>query len=344
MFTNTILNFTLGSQIGSGGQANVFNAIDHQLNANIVIKKIPKSNFTDINRFFEESRKLYLSRHHNVVDIMYGCQDMTYVYLAMPLYRNGSLKSIIDTRYLTEREIIRYSLQFLSGLNNIHSKGLLHYDIKPENILIDDSNKALISDFGLAEYMGAYGFANLSGTTEELAPPEFFNQPIHNLKFDIYQAGLTLYRICNGDLIFLDQLSKSFVSRGISNPTNFINKVQRGNFPDRSFFLPHISEPLRRIIRKALKPDPSERYNSVIEILNSLSKIENSNDWHYSIVTDLETWQKTNYSVTCELNKAHNNYEVIALKNGRRVTRFCRTFTSLNDTRSLLYNCLNSNW
>ena len=344
MFTNTILNFTIGSQIGTGGEATVFIAEDHQLNTEIVVKKIPKTNFTDINKFFEESRKLYLSKHHNVVKIMYGCQDLTHIYLAMPFYSNGSLKSIIDNRFLTEREIIRYSLQFLSGLNNIHSKGLLHYDIKPENILIDASNKALISDFGLAEYMGAYGFATLNGTTQELAPPEFFSQPAHNIKFDIYQSGLTLFRICNGDAIFFEQLSNAFISKGVSNPTNFINKVKRENFPDRSFFLPHISEPLRKIIRKALKADPNQRFNSVIEMLNSLSKIENANDWLYTTSGDVQIWSQSNYSVTCTYNSSSNNYQVIALKNSRRVIKYCQTLISKNEADNLLYTCLNTNW
>lgn len=344
MFTNTILNFTIGTQIGAGGEATVFIATDHQLNTDIVVKKIPKSNFTDIDKFFDESRKLYLSQHHNVVKIMYGCQDLTYIYLAMPLYTKGSLKSIIDNRFLTEREIIRYSLQFLSGLNNIHSKGLLHYDIKPENILIDDSNKALISDFGLAEHMGAYGFATVNGTTQELAPPEYFSQPVHNMKFDIYQAGLTLFRICNGDAIFFEQLTNAFISRGISNPTNFINKVQRENFPNRSFFLPHISEQLRRVIRKALKADPNQRYNSVIEMLNSLSKIENANDWLYSTIANGEIWSKANYSVTCNYIDTSNNYKIVALKNTRRATKFCKTVATKSEAYQLLYDCLNSNW
>lgn len=344
MFTNTILSFTQGAQIGNGGEATVFTATDHQLNAEIVVKKIPKASFTDINKFFEESKKLYLSKHHNVVKIMYGCQDKDHIYLAMPLYKNGSLKSVIDRKYLTEREIIRYSLQFLSGLNNIHSKGLLHYDIKPENILIDDSNKALISDFGLAEFMGAYGFANRTGTTEELAPPEYFFQPAHNIKFDIYQAGLTLFRICNGDEIFFEQLANAFLSKGVGDPKNFVKNIQKEIFPNRKFFLPHISEPLRRIIRKAIKADPDARYNSIIEMLNSLSKIENANDWVYSKTGNIETWLKPNYSVNCTYLNASGNYQITALKNSRRITKYCKTEDSQENANALLKNCLNSNW
>ena len=344
MFTNTILNFTLGAQIGSGGEAEVFLAFDHQLNAQVVVKKIPKTNFTDLTKFFEESKKLYLTRHHNVVRIMYGCQDLDHIYLAMPYYTNGSLKSVIDGRFLTAREIIRYTLQFLSGLNNIHSKHLLHYDIKPENILIDDTNKALISDFGLAEYMGAYGFAYISGTTREFAPPELFSQAVHNVKFDIYQSGLTLYRICNGESIFLDQLTNAFISRGITNDANFINNIAREKFPNRSFYLPHIPRALRRVITKTLKANPSDRYNSVLEILNDLSKITNANDWVYSKTAHIENWTKPNYIVTCTFQHTHNNFTVVALKNGRRKTDYCSTLGTQTEAYNFLYDCLNTDW
>lgn len=341
--TETKLNFEIGAKIGNGGEGEVYHAFDPQLNANIAVKKVPIAKFTHQDLYFEESRKLYLTNHHNIVKVIYACKDDDFIYLSMPFYKNGSLKGLIDNRFLTTREIIRYSLQFLSGLNNIHSKGLIHFDIKPENILINNSNQALISDFGLAEYTGHYGFASNSGTTQVLAPPEYFNQPVHNLKFDIYQAGLTMYRICNGENIFLSQLDNAFISRGNRNDANFIQKLQAGNFPNRQFFLPHIPRQLRKIVSTALKPNPDDRYSSVIAILNDLSKINSANDWTYS--TDNsgnETWKKHNYIVTCL--KTNNIFTVSALKNGRQNRSFCKTVQNEVEKNTLLYDCLNTNW
>lgn len=96
--------------------------------------------------------------------------------LAMPFFEKGSLKKLLDSRNLTVKEIIRYALQFLSGLNNIHSKGVLHFDLKPENILISDSNVAVISDFGLAEYIARTGTSRVGGVTPDIMPPEFYSQ------------------------------------------------------------------------------------------------------------------------------------------------------------------------
>lgn len=344
MFTNSLLSFTLNNQIGSGGEAEVYLATDHQLNAKIVIKKIPKSNFSDIEKFFEESKKLYLTTHHNIVKIMYGSQDNNFVYLALPHYKNGSLKGLIDRRFLTSREIIRYSLQFLSGLNNIHSKGLIHFDIKPENILIDESNKALISDFGLAEYMGHYGFATVNGTTPIFAPPELFTQAQHNIKFDIYQAGITLYRMCIGDVTFFQQVNDAFISRGITDQVHFINNLTREKFPKRNYFLPHIPKPLRNVVKRAIKADPNNRYNSILEMLNDISKIEIANDWAYLKLENIETWKKEKYVVTCTENSTNNKFTVHALKNSRRKTIYCKVCDNKEEANNLLYECLNSIW
>lgn len=346
MFTNTLLTFHLGDRIGEGGEAAVYKAVDTQLNADIVIKKIPKTRFKgDINKYFEESQKLYLSSHHNVVKIIYGCQDDEFIYLAMPLYAKGSLKSIYDDRFLTCREIIRYSLQFLSGLNYIHSKQLLHYDIKPENILIDDTNKASISDFGLAQYLGMYGFATVEGTTPAFAPPEYFKQTEHNIKFDIYQSGLTLFRLCNGDEIFFQQLDDaSYNSKGTTSFDNLIASIDREKFPNRNYFLPHIPKSLIRVIKKAIKANPDDRYDSIIDILNDLSRIEDGNDWKYTKNDNIESWSQLNRSVTCTFNITNNKYTILALKNNKRKTLYCATLNDYKEAYNLLYNCLNTNW
>ncbi|MXD18237.1 protein kinase, partial [Escherichia coli] len=79
--------------------------------------------------FFQEARLLYASAHSNIVQICYAARDDKNIYIAMPFYSNGSLSSLMAQKNLTSREIIRYGIQFLSGLNHIHSKGLMHFDI-----------------------------------------------------------------------------------------------------------------------------------------------------------------------------------------------------------------------
>ena len=343
LFTQTNLDFKIIKKIGNGGEGEVYKANDRQLNSIIAIKKVPIAEFKKESQYFEEAKKIYRTKHNSIVPIKYGCKDSKFIYIAMPLYENGSLKSIMDKRFLSSREIIKYSLQFLAGLNHIHVKKLLHFDIKPENILITKSNQAVISDFGLAEYTGRYGFSKINGTTEILAPPEFFAQKEHNIKYDIYQAGITLYRMSVGDKIFINQVKKAHLKKGSSSRTHFIDALNKGKFPDRASHFEHIPIALKKVINTALQPNPDKRYDSVLDMMNDLAGIDKSDDW--ILETDYKVyqrWKKPNYEVHCELKGS--NWNVKSTKNGRRKTAYCGSKLSNNDKKTLTYRSLSTDW
>ncbi len=343
LFTQTNLDFKLIRKIGNGGEGEVYKANDRQLNSIIAIKKVPIKEFKKESQYFEEAKKINLTKHNNIVPIKYGCKDAEFIYIAMPLYENGSLKKLMDSRFLSSREIIKYSLQFLAGLNHIHVKKLLHFDIKPENILITKSNQAVISDFGLAEYTGRYGFSKINGTTEILAPPEFFVQKEHNIKYDIYQAGITLYRMCVGDDVFLSEVNDAHMKKGVSHRNNFIDALNKGKFPSRSSHFEHIPIALKKVINCAINPEPNDRYNSVLEMMNDLAGIDKSDDW--ILDTDYNTYQrciKPNYEVICNYNGT--DWSVKATKNGRRKTDFCKNKLNNNDKKTLTYRSLSTDW
>ncbi len=343
LLTEAKLNFDLGEKIGKGGEGEVYQAKDHQLNATLAVKKVAHGKFINGSQFFEEAKKLYLTRHRNVVEVNYGCKDEDYIYLAMPFYQKGSLKGICDSRFLSSREIIRYGLQFLSGLHHIHSKGLIHFDVKLENILISNSDQALISDFGLAQHTGNYGFSRVFGTTKVYAPPELFDQAKHNLKFDIYQAGITLLRMCIGDKIFNDQINQALIKRGHKADANLIERLKKGTFPDRTYHFPHIPKPLRKVIANALNPDPNNRYDTVLEMQNDLAKIEHGNDWLFT--TDYEgneTWTDGSRKLIAMFDGT--NWFVECTKNNRRKTDYCKKGLNNSDKNSLLYRALMSQW
>lgn len=141
--------FDLDTEIGQNGRnSQTYTARDHQLDAEIVIKKIEKGKLNSPVEFFDESKALYASSHPNVVPVHYACEDATHIYIAMPFYRNGSVNELITGKFMTVREIVKVGCQVLSGLHNIHSKGLIHFDVKPDNILLSDRGEALISDLG----------------------------------------------------------------------------------------------------------------------------------------------------------------------------------------------------
>lgn len=302
------LNFETIREIGQEGKnSQVFLAHDKQLDGDIVVKKIQKSKIVNSSDYYEEAKKLYASSHSNVVRVNYGCSDTDHIYIAMPYYKNGSLKSIIASKNLSLREIIRYTLQFLSGLHHIHSKRLIHFDVKPDNILISDNDEAHLSDFGLAKAMNIYGFANPMQIYGKQLPPEVFTSSEKTIHFDIYLAGLTIYRLVNGEKHFEEQLA-SFKSE-----EEYIRAVRNGNFPNRENYSPHIPIKLQRVINKALNINIEERQNNVLELINELSDIDENLDWHYTDNAPIKEWTKNNGTHTYKITVDYTNPKNISI-------------------------------
>lgn len=319
------LNFKLLREIGKEGKnSEVFLAYDLQLDGNIAVKRIPIKKFKDVDHYFDEAKKLYDSSHPNVVQVKYSCQDEDHVYLAMPFYENGSLNQLINHRYLTTGEIIKYSLDFLSGLHHIHTKNLIHFDIKPNNVLLSNSGDGLLSDFGLAKYIDAYGTAEPDNLYHAQTPPESFLTNRFTVHSDIYQAGVTLYRLCNGNDKFYSQINNYRSADGTFNYENFKRAVLSGRFPDRGTFLPHIPNKLKTIARKAMKPNPTERFNSVLEMMNELASIDKKLHWNFIRHSEVLEWT-IEFETKCEsirIESRNGTYDVIGEKvmksSGRR--------------------------
>lgn len=285
--------FQLGQEIGAEGRnSQVYIAHDPQLDAQLVIKKISKQRM-DAASYFAESSCIYASSHSNVVPIHYACQDADHIYLAMPYYSNGSLKQLMDQRFLTVREIVIFSTQFLSGLNHIHSQRLVHFDIKPDNILLSERNEALVADFGLAKSRGINGLVEQDRLYGKMAPPESYQQVEYDQRYDLYQVGLTLFRMCVGDDRYYSQYD-AFVINGQLDRASFRHAVINNQFPKTAsdVYPEHIPEALIKVIKKCLQ-DLDNRYSSVVEIVNDLAPIEGQLlDWKYSVIADVKQWTK----------------------------------------------------
>lgn len=279
----TNLNFKKIADIGGEGKnSDVYIVYDPQLNAQLVVKRIEKRNMK-VDEYFKEAHILYNYPHPNIVEINYASSEQDYVYIAMPHYKNGSINSLMNKRFLTVREIIKYSLDFLLGLHFIHTQGLIHFDIKPTNILINDSDRALITDFGLTKFTESDDTAIPDNTYIPQQTPESIMQEALTLHADIFQAGITLYRMCNGNEMFKDQLS------AYTSYDEFDNDVKNGVFPNRRAYLPHIPRALIKVINEMMLPNPDQRPETLLKVINSLSKIDKNMDWTYNFDKDTQT-------------------------------------------------------
>ncbi|WP_417657813.1 serine/threonine-protein kinase [Pseudidiomarina aestuarii] len=324
------LSFHIHQEIGQEGKnSTVFTARDLQLNADIVVKKMIKADFSDINEYFNEASLLYLSSHPNVVPIYYACQDDNHLFLAMPYFQRGSLKKRMAKSPVSVREIIVWSTQVLSGLHNIHSKRLIHFDIKPDNILFSDRGEALLSDFGQSKQTTFSGLAGQDRIYGNMVPPEAFSTTNFNNQFDIYQFGLTLHRMCVGDQSFYSEYA-TFIENGNLNRPRFRHAVVSGQFPNKDSYPEHIPQALINTVKKCLATDLAHRYASAIDIVNDLSDIDGELlDWTLSCDGLSRTWLKTHsdgriFELTVDNDGASLAKKTSAAGNTQRVTEYCK--------------------
>lgn len=328
-------------EIGAVGQnSRTYLSHDHQLDAEIVTKQIDKLDLDSPDNFFDESKALYASAHPNVVQIHYACQDDDYIYIAMPYYRKGSVTRLITDQHMTVREIVTIGCQVLSGLHNIHSKKLIHFDVKPDNILLSARGEALLSDFGLAKQMNFSGIAGQDRLYFKMTPPEATLMDQFDSRFDIFQFGLTLYRMCNGNAEFYAQFAKYGPPQNVDRNA-FRYDIRNGLFPDRKLFAPHIPSKLRKIVQKCIQTDPAQRFQSALEVANALAQIDgNTLDWRLAEIADKKVWSKnengTIYEFTVLANGGSECYKTVRDGQPRRVIDGCRMSISANEIKKFL--------
>ena len=327
------LDFETKKEIGQEGRnSKVYLAHDKQLDGEIVIKEINKEKADSPDNYFKEARILHANQHNNIVRVNYACENDDNIYVAMPFYKNGSLKKkISDGNFLTIREAIRYSIQFLSGLNHIHSRGLIHFDIKPDNIMISDTNEALLSDFGLSLYVDSEGWAEQGMAYTLLVSPEQLASGFKQSNLtDIYQVGVTIYRMVNGNESLNEQLPRD--KEGNWDGETFKKMILSGTFPNRYNYLPHVPKKLKTIINRCLNVNPASRFQNSLQLINALSEIDCNLDWRYSIDADKRIWERRNensiHRITCMDNG--DTSTIVTTKTINLHTTNCKQFCFTN--------------
>jgi serine/threonine protein kinase len=269
------IRYDRGNQIGIGQGMNslVYLADDPQLGGQLAVKEIEKNKFgNDIARYFAEAQVMFATAHPNIVPIQYACQTASHIVLAMPYFVKGSLASRICDVPIPINEVIRIAQGVLHGLARIHGEGFIHFDLKPSNVLFDDIDAPMVSDFGQTRRVLANGVVQVPPMYANAVPPEVWASGVGSALSDIYQAGLLLYRAVNGDPLYRSQFANL-------DDATVRKRVIAGKLPGRKLFLPHVSKRFRTIVRKALSPDPSHRYQSAVELASAIARIPRGLNW-----------------------------------------------------------------
>lgn len=300
--TDAIVSFRKIKDIGvEGKNSDVYLAQDIHLNSEIVVKQITRENLS-LDKLFLESRILHSVAHTNISPVQYACRDKDFVYITMPYYSKGSLKSLMSRETLTLRKIIKYSIDILSGLMHIHSNNLIHFDIKSDNILISDNDTALVADFGISAYLDPKnGLAAIKSFYTNTMPPELIltDDGLFDRRFDLYHFGLILYQMCNG----LNEYYRQKNSFGTKDA--FLKAIVKGEFPNRNIFPLHMPKELISLVKEILNTDINKRPKDALEIINKFSKVPDEYlDWTYiKYPNGDEEWSKIFESKVVKLVK-----------------------------------------
>ena len=265
MSRNKIDNrYKIKKLIGTGGMAKVFLARDMFLDRDVAVKLLASSFIDDqesLKRFQREAISTTELSHENIVSI-YDVGEGAHPFIVMEYVDGTDLKTYIKDHYpIPNDTIIDIMSQILSGIEYAHSRGIIHRDIKPQNILMDSNGQVKITDFGIALAVSQHSITqtnSLLGTVHYMSP-EQARGGMATQKSDIYSLGIVLYELLTGQVPF----------RGES-PVSIALKHFQEDLPDIREQNPNVPQSLANVVLKATCKDSDLRYDSVYDMRQDL--------------------------------------------------------------------------
>lgn len=260
--------FVLDRLIGQGGFAWVFSGHRTEGGDAVAVKVLKPRYAGDKafeSRFRNEAEVAGELRHPNVVRLLGVGQDQDITYFAMDLYPD-SLASLLERRGpLPESVVLRIATDIAAALAFAHAKGVVHRDIKVDNILLRSDGGAVVADFGIARavsgYVSATGVNMTIGTPHYVSPEQAQGRPLDG-RSDLYAFGVTLYKATTGELPFRSTDWFELARMHVEDPPRPPRKIR-----------PELSPRLERIILRCLAKHPDDRYPSAATLVNELAQI-----------------------------------------------------------------------
>ena len=259
-------NYHILEQIGRGGMASVYKAHDLIEEQTVAIKVLSPQlamvpNFRT--RFEREAEVLRGLKHPNIVPILDYGEEGGLAYIVMPFMEVGTLSDCLDSGRLTLKQSVRIIDQVTSALQYAHETGVIHRDVKPSNILIDESGNAWLSDFGFAHVHDATvsltGSA-LIGTPAYMAPEIVTGKPVSPFS-DQYSLAVVVFHLSTGRLPYDGETPMAIALSHVNKPLPRPRKVN-----------PEVPRSIEVVLLKALAKDPSHRYGTIADFNRALQQ------------------------------------------------------------------------
>jgi serine/threonine-protein kinase len=260
--------YRLDEQIGTGGMSTVYRAFDTVLERQVAVKLMHRDmadHPDQLERFRREARSVAQLNHPHIVQVIDAGEDGNMPYIVFEYVEGETLKDRIR-RFgrLPIPEAIAYAIEIAWALGAAHAREIVHRDVKPQNVLVDEEGSAKVTDFGIARTLDQEGLTadgRVLGTTDYVSPEQALGHVVTG-QSDIYSLGVVLYEMLTGDVPFHGE-----------NQVAVAMKHVREELPDLQYRRPEVSSALAAVLDRMTAKDLASRYRSTHELMAELEDV-----------------------------------------------------------------------
>jgi tRNA A-37 threonylcarbamoyl transferase component Bud32 len=257
--------YELVELIGKGGMSSVFKAHDRMLDRTVAIKVL-HPHYTDdeeyVERFRREARAVAQLSHPNIVTVIDRGEDERRQFIVFEFVEGENLKQRLQrTGAMPVYDVLLLGLQMARALSFAHARGLVHRDVKPQNVLLNDDGQAKMTDFGIARSVDVQGVTitgTVLGTSEYIAPEQARGQRV-DAQTDVYSLGVVLYELLTGAVPYEGETFVTVALKHVNEPVQSVLE-RRPDAPPR----------LALAVERAMAKSPDQRFESMDELVGEL--------------------------------------------------------------------------
>jgi eukaryotic-like serine/threonine-protein kinase len=262
----TVLHYKVLEKLGEGGMGVVYRAHDLDLDRDVALKFLPQHLLDDDAeeaRLLQEAKAAALLNHPNICGVHSLGEYEGRRFIDMEFVDGETLGARIRRSPLSSRDALAYAIQSGDALQEAHSKGIIHRDVKADNVMVNSRNQVKVMDFGLAKLKGSLKLAQSSTTAGTMAymSPEQIQGQEADARSDIFSLGVLLFQMLAGQLPFRGDHEAAVMYSILNEEPQALEAVRPG-LPDN----------LSQIIARALRKNPAERYQSAGDMVSDLQK------------------------------------------------------------------------
>jgi serine/threonine-protein kinase len=271
----TISHYTILEKLGEGGMGIVYKAQDKKLGRDVALKFLPAHLHTseeDISRFRQEAKTISTLNHPHIATIYDIDETDNQKFLVLEYLHGGTLKSKLTSlrdegKQFTIRQVVEYGLQAAEGLAHAHRHGIIHRDVKTDNVMLTEEENVKITDFGLAKFAGGAQVTKpgkVVGTAAYMSPEQIRGEEIDH-RSDLFSFGVMLYELVTGQLPFRGEHEAALAYSIVHETPHFLLSLR-----------PDIPPMLENVILRCLEKEKEKRFQSAEDIVHDLQKTRQS--------------------------------------------------------------------